>query len=239
MCIQPYERYNLCPCELKRGTLLTCPDPYCRTINTPVYNNNKSYCAYHARKAKTAIVARNRFLSRKGVRDASSLNISSRAPILGRVSSAFAGSKADFPGMCTRYGGEGMSDEDSDGGRFAGRKEEFWAMMEGAGRGYGARLSKTSECEKSRTWVEWKKFQRAKKKAGEGPMGMGDQGLKVSELETNSAKEESQMLSTSEVEEIEVMGLSKSHTVTPDPKPQNGSPSRMTEFTKHPELDGT
>ncbi|KAI1455794.1 hypothetical protein F4805DRAFT_434848 [Annulohypoxylon moriforme] len=289
MCIQYYECYNLCPCQLKYGPLDECSDPStCHNTAKPVYSANKPYCAYHARKNLTCTTARRLFFERMDVPSPTSLNIPAHAPILGRIIGgqaqfcAFAGSEVDFgflPISLHRIIDD--SSDDSDLGKppvdqkrwdfsreedrleLEERKEDFWSKMATPGGAYwepsararrgpwGSGPMKTGR-EKSRTWVEWKKVQRAKKKAqdkvkGEEAKQKGDDRLKISVSETNEVKEESQLLSTTELEEYEAIMLSESMTkelmkswaATPGPKPRDNSSSGVTKLVKDPGPDGT
>ncbi|KAI1209275.1 uncharacterized protein F4807DRAFT_427817 [Annulohypoxylon truncatum] len=263
MCIQSYERYILCPCQLKRGTFNKCADPNCHSVTKPVYRTNAPYCFYHARATCAASTSRKLFFARKGVTSSSPspLNIPATALILGGIisgvplSTAFAGSGIDF--MDGKRVVVDDSSDDPDRGKFAanrerrdfgreenrvefaGRKEDLWAKVGTPRREYwepSARARRGSRGrpgplkagrEKSRTWVEWRKFRRAREE-----VKAKEKSNRRSETESTSAKEESQLLSTTELEEFEAMALSDamtlelsmSYLVSSDSKTRDDSP---------------
>ncbi|KAI1091596.1 hypothetical protein F5B19DRAFT_493333 [Rostrohypoxylon terebratum] len=148
------------------------------------------------------------------------------------LSSAYAGSADDFPDKCNATNVPDDSSDESESGKppvnqkpwdwrdeadkqeFEERKEDFWIAMATPAKSYYVPSMRAAKSpwgtgpmkkgpKKSKTWIQWKKYQKKKAEAKAKDTGVGEgdnQGSNASESACSEVKESSELLSTTELE---------------------------------------
>ncbi|KAI0893695.1 hypothetical protein F4806DRAFT_475458 [Annulohypoxylon nitens] len=220
-------------------------DPYCR------YHMRKNAAATGARRRYFARMGYPSHLVKELEPDSPVL---SRLIGGAALSCAFSGSVEDFPEKCNATNVPDDSSDESDSGRppvnqkvwdwrdeddkkeFEERKEDFWLAMAVPAKSYHVPSMRAFKApwgdgpikkgpKRSKTWVQWKKYQRQKKKAeaeakakakakdqGEGEEKEGEeevQGSHLSQSSSDEVKESSELLSPAQLKLFNAIRLAE------------------------------